>query len=130
MVIISTSALDVSIQAVSPALKGSGGGAAASATCPVASHAADVASASEAAFFHEFNMQTLLMDGSKRVGIGFAGADAHHVIDGGDENLAITDFPGPGLGGDQCDDGLDLLRRHRDRIFALGTKFTAYSAPR
>src|SRR6185295_1694927 len=34
---------------------------------------------------------------------GFAGADAHHLQDVGDEDLAVADAPGPGGGGDGLD---------------------------
>ena len=67
----------------------------------------------------------------ERVDVGLAGADAHRLIDRGDENLAVADLAG--LGGRRRS-----LRRpcRRDRIGTatsiriLGRKFTAYSAPR
>ena len=67
----------------------------------------------------------------ERVVVGFAGADAHDLIDGGDENLPVADLAGPGAGGD----GLDRRRRAislrtATSILILGRKFTAYSAPR
>ena len=63
--------------------------------------------------------------------VGLAGADAHDVLDRGDEDLAVADLAGArGL-----HDGLDRRRRPcssatTTSIFTLGRKSTTYSAPR
>ena len=68
---------------------------------------------------------------SERVVVGFAGADAHRVIERGDENLAVADLSGLGGVGDRVDDLVDADRIGTAiSIRILGRKFTAYSAPR
>src|SRR3954469_20427901 len=39
----------------------------------------------------------------ERVLVGLAGADAQHVVDRRDENLAVADLPGAGARGDDVD---------------------------
>ena len=49
----------------------------------------------------------------KRVGVGLAGADAHRLIDRGDENLAVADLAGLGGADDGVDHLVDAVGRHR-----------------
>ena len=66
MVIIRTSALEVSIQAVSPALSGSGGGAAARAAFPVAISAPIAATAASPTRAKSFEISNLPAINSRR----------------------------------------------------------------
>src|SRR5215469_4677732 len=120
MVISSTSALEVSIHAVSPEFSGSGGGAAASALPPDARSAA---AAPSPIFFHcetriSLKLPSLMPDmvgfPLERVGIGLAGADAHHLVERCDEDFSVADLAGLGLAGDRFDHRLDELRFDRD----------------
>src|SRR5215469_9544025 len=123
MVIRSTSALEVSIHAVSPEFSGSGGGAAASALPPVARSAAVVAAAPSPIFFHcetrislklPWLMPDMVGNPLERVGIGLAGADPHHLVERCDEDFSVADLAGLGLAGDRFDHRLDELRFDRD----------------
>ena len=50
---------------------------------------------------------------SERVGVDFAGTDAHGVIEGEDEDLAVADLAGLGGAADRLDHRVDLLGRRR-----------------
>src|SRR4051812_10515137 len=159
MVIISTSATEVSIHAVSPefgvqfvcTLASQAGGAASAAGAAAAGSAAagGVAGAwaSEASMkkrltkaasrspqarassparedFLNFIMLTpvrrVRCAGSERRGIGFAGADAHRLIDAEHEDLAVADLPGLGRGGDRIDHLVDLVGGNGDFDLQFG----------
>src|SRR5689334_22027566 len=49
----------------------------------------------------------------KRVAVGLAGADAHRMIEGGDEDLAVTDLPGARRRAQRFDHPVSLLGGHR-----------------
>ena len=72
----------------------------------------------------------LLEDLDRRF-VGLAGADAHHLLDRRDEDLAVADLAGLG----RLDDGLDAAvdvgcPSTTTSIFTLGRKSTVYSLPR
>src|ERR1700679_2221572 len=130
MVISSTSALEVSIHAVSPELSGSGGAFAASAGVARASAASPPNPASATRF--QFTMFILCSPDAKfrncpkfpmplkRVVVGLAGADAHDLLESGDEDLAVAHLAGFRFGGDRLDHGLRHRRFHRDLDLDLG----------
>ena len=127
MVIISTSAVEVIIQAVSPEFSGSLGAAAAR---PRPLSAASAPSAGERSPSPAFFNVSILMFKSpfgravvaalQRVAIRFAGADAHGLLERRDENLAVADLAGLGLGDDRVDHRVDHLAMHRDFDLDLG----------
>src|SRR5580698_1408013 len=57
---------------------------------------------------------------SKCRGVGFAGADAHGVIEIDDEDLAVADLAGLRRRRDRVDDLVDLIRRAGDLELDLG----------
>src|SRR5438067_1778740 len=59
---------------------------------------------------------------SQRVIVGFAGPDADHLIDIGDEDLAVTDLAGPGIAGDGFNHRLRHLIADRHFNLDLGKK--------
>src|SRR5215213_1787860 len=95
MDIISTSAEEVSIQAVSP-LSGTGAGAAAAAApCAQAGMAAKAARPAPAATAAILDGKFILTPSfSKRCVIGLAGADSEHLLDVQHEDLAVADRAG------------------------------------
>src|SRR5215211_366932 len=92
MVIISTSAVEVSIQAVSP-----------------------VSSLSFIVYF-PWIVDWLKSAGSQRLGAGLAGTDADRLLDRGDEDLAVADLAGAGGLADRLDRALDqgIVDHHLD----------------
>src|SRR5215213_1069671 len=128
MDIISTSTDEVSIQLVSP-LSGVGAGAvAAAASCAQAGRAAKAAKPSPPAMAANLVGKCMINPSiSKRCFIGLASADAEHLFDVQDEDLAVADGAGPGGLLDRLDDprreagrrdDLDLDLRHQaGRIF-------------
>src|SRR5437588_218809 len=132
MVMSRTSAVEASIQAVSPELIIGGGvasaGACARAVPPVARSAAN-AGKSEKRVIRYFIltspdgsvdrksaaqcMSVIPSVASERVGVGLAGADADGVLDGDDEDLAGADLTGAGRRGDRVDHLVDLPAGHR-----------------
>src|SRR5438094_10540398 len=52
--------------------------------------------------------------------VGLAGADAHHVLDRGDEDLAVADLAGARRLDDRVDRALDLAVGHHHLDFHLG----------
>ncbi len=59
---------------------------------------------------------------SQRVGVFFAGTDAHRLFERVDENLAVADLAGTRRRGDRLDYLVDHLRRDRDFDFQLRQK--------
>src|SRR5690606_20610702 len=57
---------------------------------------------------------------SERVGVEFAGADAHNLVEVPDEDLAVADLAGTGGLHDRLDHGIGLLVGHRDLELDLG----------
>src|ERR1700693_2208223 len=115
MVIISTSATEVSIQAVSPesifGASSANAGTAASiavknAGSPARNQLFDVMGGS--------SVKLRSFRGSESIGVGLASADAHRVVARIDENFSITDLAGLGGPGDCADDFLNLVCRYRD----------------
>src|SRR5215467_15770486 len=112
MVIISTSAVAAIIQAVSPP-----------SIFDVISCASAVVAAqikpSVAAMPHAMRPLSLVMvspldrSGLQRVHVGFAGSDAHGLIDRGGEDLAVADLSGLGGRNDGFDGGSHAIGRHR-----------------
>src|SRR5690606_18965689 len=60
------------------------------------------------------------MGRSERVAVGFAGADAHRLVEAVDEDLAVADLPGAGGGGDRLDGLVGELVGHGDLDLDLG----------
>src|SRR6266568_157465 len=58
--------------------------------------------------------------GSQRRLIGLARADAHRMVEGEHEDLAVADLAGLGRPGDGVGDLVDLVGRNRDFDFQLG----------
>src|SRR5258707_6131311 len=56
---------------------------------------------------------------SECVVIGFAGPYTDDLVHGGDENLAVADLSGSGIGGDRFNDGVHHFGAHRDFDFDL-----------
>src|SRR5689334_21904995 len=160
MVIISTSATEVSIHAVSPelgvqfvcTLASQAGGAAASAAGAAAAGSA-AAGGVAGAWANDASMKKRLTKaasrspqarassparedflnfmiltpvrrmrcaGSQRCGIGFAGADAHRLIDAEHEDLAVADLAGFGRRGDRLDHLVDMVGGDRDFDLQFG----------
>src|SRR5476651_626600 len=107
MVIISTSADEVIIQAVSPEFSGSL--VAAYAPPAIARSEAAVATAPSPAFFSVSILMSVpltkpvVMTALQRVTIRFAGADTHDLLKRRDEDLSVADLPGLRLGSDRID---------------------------
>src|SRR5437868_8398676 len=132
MVIISTSAVEVSIQAVLPvsstgvgAAAGAAAAAAGAASCAKAATLPNAARASEprrAARPVVFKVEEIFIElsigirvrRSERVGVCFAGADAHRLIDAENEDLAVADLAGLGRGGDGFDGLVDHVGTDSD----------------
>src|SRR5688572_4875301 len=121
MVIRMTSTVEISIQVVSP-LSGVGAAGAAAAAASVAAGAVSCAKAASvpSAVSASVPSKAVLASGaisngslilfsmnffagSKRVGVGLAGADAHGLVDRIDKDLAVADLPGLGGPGDGVD---------------------------
>src|SRR5580693_10415201 len=102
MVIISTSADEVIIQAVSPEFSGSL--VAAKAAPAVARRAPSVAAAPKPTRFTVLIFMSVPLCGDERalerVTIRFAGADTHDLLERCDENLSVADLACLRLGGD------------------------------
>src|SRR6516225_9445221 len=119
MVIISTSAVAAIIQAVSPPSIGD------IASC---AGAAAKIKPSVAAMPHAMRPLSLVMlsplsrSGLQRVHVGFAGSDAHGLIDRGDEDFSVPDLPGLGGRNDGFDGGAHAIGRHRHLDANLGQK--------
>src|SRR6266849_668574 len=60
------------------------------------------------------------VNGSERVGVGLAGADAHRVLEIEHEDLAVADLAGLGGGGDRLDQFVGPVGRNRDLDLHLG----------
>src|SRR6185437_2321029 len=141
MVIRSTNALDVIIQAVSPELSGSGGGAAARAEPVVTANAPRPAPAPIPNRFSFARRMSKLpfMDPnafafvSQRIAVDLPGADAHDLLERRDEDFSVADLSGLGFRGDRLDrrfrhfafDGdLDLeLRQEAHGVFGAAVDF-------
>ena len=65
-----------------------------------------------------------------RVLVELAGADAHHVLDLGDEDLAVADLAGLRGLDDGVDAALGVCSLTTTSTFTFGRKSTTYSAPR
>src|SRR5690606_1591129 len=59
---------------------------------------------------------------SERVGVCFAGADAHGLINAVDEDLAVADLPGLGRAGDRLHGLVDEVGADGDLDLHLGKK--------
>src|SRR6187402_1192838 len=131
MVIISTSAVEVSIQAVLPVSStgvGAAGAAAAAAgaascakaaTLPNAARASEPSAAARPVVFKVEGIFIELSIGirvrrSERVGVCFAGTDAHRLIDAEDEDFAVADLAGLGGRRDGFDGFVDQVGADRD----------------
>src|SRR4051812_42128893 len=132
MVIISTSAVEVSIQAVLPvsrtgvgAAAGAAAAAAGAASCAKAATLPSAARASvprRAARPVVFKVEGIFIElsigirvrRSERVAVCFAGADAHRLVDAENEDLAVADLAGLGSGCDRFDGLVDHVGRDRD----------------
>src|SRR5262245_50233683 len=68
----------------------------------------------------KFMVYSFLCAGSEGGGVGFAGADAHGVVEVEDEDLAVADLAGLGSRGDRLDGFVELVRGYRDLDFDLG----------
>src|SRR5882757_5359164 len=124
MVIISTSAVEVSIQAVLP-LSSTGAGvagaaavAAGAAVCAKAAAVLSATRASEAAARPVvFKVEGIVIELSvelvfaalERVAVCFAGTDAHRLVDAEDEDLAVADLAGLGRRRDGFDGLVDSV---------------------
>src|SRR4051812_16353353 len=106
MVIISTNAVEVSIQAVSP-VSSFGASWAWATRVPNAPSAKALRRAFCAPVFKWVLMfiGPLLgkLCGSQRIGVGFAGADTHGMLDRQHEDLAVAYLPGLGRSDDRFD---------------------------
>src|SRR5215211_5576906 len=139
MVIIKTSATEVSIQAVSPefgvhfscVLASQAGGCAndgsTTSTLTKAARISPHARATSPAPENFLNVMVLLLSermgrGLERRGIGLAGADADGLVEAEDEDLAVADLAGFGRNGDRVDDLVDLVGRNRHFDLQLGEK--------
>src|SRR6185295_3800070 len=127
MVIISTRAEEVIIQAVSPEFSGSLGASAAKAAPAVIASMPILASVAKPAFFKFsiFIFQSPLWTaasllGLQRVTIRFAGADTHDLFKRRDENLSVADLAGLRFRGDRVDHRVEHLALHRHFDFELG----------
>src|ERR1700674_1305442 len=116
IVIIRTSATEVSIQAVSPvsifgASSANAGTAAIiavkNAGSPARNQLFDVMGGSSITWLRFFG-------GSERIGVGFAGADAHSIFDRVDEYFSVADLAGFGGRRDGANYFLNLVRCDRD----------------
>src|SRR5580698_9424353 len=125
MVIISTSAEEVIIQAVSPEFSGSL--VAANAPPAVSASVPRPASVASPAFF---KLSILIFQspfgrlwafhGLKRVTIRFAGADTHDLLERRDENLSVADLACLRLRGNRVDHRVEHLALHCHFDFELG----------
>src|SRR5215813_10746156 len=111
MVIIRTSAVEVSIQAVSP-VSSLGLSSAASASAGKSNAAIPAKPPSDEWTFSFIVLPSrpkLLswLAGLERIGAGLAGADADRLLDAGDEDLAVADLAGAGRLADRLDRTLD-----------------------
>src|ERR1043165_8430672 len=128
MVIISTSADDVIIQAVSPEFSGSLGASAAKAAPAVMASAPRLANVARPAFFKVSSLIISvpfwtcfgLLQGLERVTIRFAGADTHNLLERRDEDFSVADLAGLCLCRDRIDHGVEHLALHCHFDFELG----------
>src|SRR6218665_3060316 len=119
MVISRTSAVDVSIQAVSPL--SSLGASSAKAAPAVMARMPRLVTARLPAFF-SVSMFILSIPFLERVAVGFAGGDANDLLERRDEDLSVADLAGLRLRGDRVDHRVEHLALHRHFDFELGQK--------
>ena len=60
----------------------------------------------------------------------FFSPDSDRLVDGGDEDFAVSDFACPRGLDDAANGGLDLVSGSTSSILILGRKSTVYSLPR
>src|SRR5471030_2744204 len=109
MVMNSTSAVDVSIHAVSPELRtGAGAGSAANARAGITrdNRAPSPANLRRVILF---SPGALGFGGLDCVGIGFAGTDANSLFQIDYKNLAVTNLAGVGRFSDRLDNSIEIL---------------------
>src|SRR3954454_8649515 len=129
---MSTSALEMSIQAVSP-LFGMGAAAAAAGAAAAASFVGVCAYTAPASNKQPmrpmpalaskvlriersliFELLVLFQMRLKGIHIAFAGADADGLLEGADEDFAVADLARAGGSGDRFDRAVDEIARHRE----------------
>src|SRR4029450_6336636 len=120
MVIISTRAVEVSIQAVSPVsslgFSSAASASAGSSSVPAAPRPASSGLSLSFIVYVPWIVAWFTDAGSQRLGAGLAGADADRLLDAGDEDLAVADLAGAGGLADGLDRALDqrIVDHHLD----------------